>query len=303
MVESMYRRIAADLRGQIESGMIAPGKQLPTELELRTRYAVARNTIRDAVKLLVGEGLVAIRPGLGTFAVRQLKPFTTTLSAAAKPSPVELGLIGGEGENAFAEIWDQGRTSSASVPDVKVRPAAEFAAELIAERLNVAPETPVVSRRQERYIDGMPWSVQASYYPHELVTRGAAELKWAESLPSGTTPYLEQRLGLVQVGYWELIRVRLPADEEARFFELPADELISVVTISRTSYCAGDGGPVPFRVTVTVLPADRNQLLIRCGAVPGEGVPRHAGVMRVVDASQRLQARAGGSPAGRLRSG
>jgi GntR family transcriptional regulator len=264
----MYRRIAGDLKAQIESGAIAPGSQLPTELELRSRYDAARNTVRNAIKLLVGQGLVERRPGLGTFAVRRLRPFTTTLSAVPRPSAIELGLIGGEGENAFAEIREQGRTPWASVPQVKIWPAGVFAAELIAERLNVAPEAQVVSRQQERYIDKMPWSVQASYYPYELVTRGALELLRAESFPSGTTSYLEQSLGLVQVGYRELILVRLPTDEEVKFFELPGTQLISVVTIARTSYSGSDGGPVPFRVTVSVLPADRNLLTISSGAVP-----------------------------------
>ena len=40
----MYRQIAEDLRQKIESGMIAPGSQLPTELELRETYSASRNT-------------------------------------------------------------------------------------------------------------------------------------------------------------------------------------------------------------------------------------------------------------------
>lgn len=35
MPEPMYRQIADDLREQIESGTLARGSQLPTELELR----------------------------------------------------------------------------------------------------------------------------------------------------------------------------------------------------------------------------------------------------------------------------
>jgi GntR family transcriptional regulator len=35
MANPMYRQIAEDLRRRIESGDLAPGSQLPTELELR----------------------------------------------------------------------------------------------------------------------------------------------------------------------------------------------------------------------------------------------------------------------------
>jgi GntR family transcriptional regulator len=34
MAEPMYKRVAEDLRGRIESGEIAPGSKLPTEVEL-----------------------------------------------------------------------------------------------------------------------------------------------------------------------------------------------------------------------------------------------------------------------------
>ena len=80
MANPMYRQIADDLRQTIESGTIAPGSQLPTELELRERYNASRNTVRDAIKWLINLGLVATRPGQGTFVVEKIDPFVTTLS-------------------------------------------------------------------------------------------------------------------------------------------------------------------------------------------------------------------------------
>jgi DNA-binding transcriptional MocR family regulator len=57
MVEPMYRQIAEDIQRSIEAGELRPGSQLPTELELRDRYSVSRNTVRDAIKLLINRGL------------------------------------------------------------------------------------------------------------------------------------------------------------------------------------------------------------------------------------------------------
>ena len=54
MHDVMYRRIADDLRSQIESGMLAPGAQLPTESELMADYGTSRNTIREAIKTAAG---------------------------------------------------------------------------------------------------------------------------------------------------------------------------------------------------------------------------------------------------------
>jgi len=72
------------------------------------------------------------------------------------------------------------------------------------------------------------------------------------------------------VGYRDRILVRAPDDSESRFFDLPDDGRIPVVTIMRTGYRASDEGPVPYRVTFTALPADRNQLVINSGEVPGD---------------------------------
>ena len=127
----------------------------------------------------------------------------------------------------------------------------------------------MVSRHQERYIDDTPWSLQTTYFPLELDTKGAVALLTPEDLPRGAIAYLRETLGLVQVGYRDRILVRRPDEDESRFFGLPDDGHISVVSLMRTGYQASDKGPVPFRVTFTVLPADRNQLVINFGQVPG----------------------------------
>jgi GntR family transcriptional regulator len=62
MTEPIYRQIADDLRGKIESGEIARGAQLPTEIELMDQYDASRNTVRDAIKLLTIRGWVSRLP-------------------------------------------------------------------------------------------------------------------------------------------------------------------------------------------------------------------------------------------------
>jgi GntR family transcriptional regulator len=261
MTIPMYRRIAQDLRQQIKSGRPGPGEQLPTELELSERYEASRNTIRDAIKWLTVNGLVETRPGQGTFVRSRITPFITTLSVAP-----ETGLGGGEGEAAFCEVKERGREPSASVPRVAVQQAVGN----IAARLRIPEGTQVVSRCQERFIDGTPWSLQTSYYPMDLIGQGAVRLISAEVIPGGTVNYLHQTLGLTLFGYRYRILVRSPDENELRFFDLPDDGRIPVVTIMRTGYRASDEGPVPYRVTYTALPADRNQLVINSGEVPGE---------------------------------
>lgn len=61
-----YLRIAADLRRRISSGEYGPGDQLPTLPELCVAYRVSETTIRNALRLLTGEGLIESRARAGT---------------------------------------------------------------------------------------------------------------------------------------------------------------------------------------------------------------------------------------------
>ena len=91
MPNPMYRQIAEDLRAKIESGELASGTRLRTELELREDYDASRNTVRDAIKWLTNLGLVETKPGQGTFVVQTIDPFVTTLTG----DPDRAGFSGG----------------------------------------------------------------------------------------------------------------------------------------------------------------------------------------------------------------
>jgi DNA-binding GntR family transcriptional regulator len=62
-----WRQLAAILRGQIESGELAPGQQLPSALTLSGEYQVSVPTVRKAIGSLKDEGLVVGVAGYGTF--------------------------------------------------------------------------------------------------------------------------------------------------------------------------------------------------------------------------------------------
>ena len=48
-------------------GSLKPGDQIPTEVELAERFGVARNTVREAIKILVAMGVLEIRRPIGTY--------------------------------------------------------------------------------------------------------------------------------------------------------------------------------------------------------------------------------------------
>jgi GntR family transcriptional regulator len=256
MANPMYRQIAEDLRGQIESGTLAAGNQLPTELELRDRYSASRNTIRDAIKWLTSLGLVETRPGQGTFVIEDIDPFVTVLSG--NPST---GWGGDEGTSYLSEVAERNRKPTTSPVQVEIQEASGD----IANGLWIDKGNEVISRHERRFIDGTPWSMQTSYYPVQFADRGAERLRSARNISEGTVEYLAEKLHIRQVGYRDWITVRAPNTTEADFFKLPPDGRVPMYEIFRTAF---DGNGSPMRLTITVFPADRNQFIVDFGDVP-----------------------------------
>jgi GntR family transcriptional regulator len=260
MANPMYRQIAEDLRAQIEAGGLVPGQQLSTEIELREHYGASRNTVRDAIKWLTTVGLVETRPGQGTFVVQKMEPSITTLTG----SPAVPSLYGEVDDSSAGEIAGRERALASSAPQIEIQKAPAG----IARLLQIAEGSQVISRHQKRYIDGTPWSMQTSFYPMEFVRKGAERLIQADDIAIGTMKYLEQNLGLKQVGYRDWITVRTADSAEAAFFNVPPDGRVGVFEVFRTAY---DQTYTPMRLTVTVYPTDRNQFIVNVGDVPDSG--------------------------------
>ena len=83
----LYVQIAESLLDRIESGELAPGDRLPPERELSELLAVNRMTVRRALNMIEGQGLLVRRQGDGTYVSEpkierqagQLFPFTRSM--------------------------------------------------------------------------------------------------------------------------------------------------------------------------------------------------------------------------------
>jgi GntR family transcriptional regulator len=65
--EPLPAQIARRLADSIHSGQPAVGSRLPSEPQLAELFGVSRNTVREAVRQLIAEGIVESRKGVGTF--------------------------------------------------------------------------------------------------------------------------------------------------------------------------------------------------------------------------------------------
>lgn len=250
MANPLYRQIADDLRGEIESGRLTAAGQLPSEAELRKRYGNAsRNTVRQALALLANRGLVESRAGQGTFVAANADPFITAVN-------METGFGGGEGA-AYASEGQQ--EPDVSPPKIEI----QLVSGVVAEELHLDEDVDeVVSRHQQRFIGDQPWSLQTSFYPMALVERGAKRLIQAKNINEGAVRYIQHELKITEVGTDNIMLVRAPTAEEADFFALPED---SRTAVFETRQVGIDETGTPLRATVSIYAADRNRFAMRTG--------------------------------------
>jgi GntR family transcriptional regulator len=69
---SPYQQIVQQVRNALRLGLLREGDQLPTVKDVVASLAINPNTVLKAYRELEHEGLVAARPGVGTFVTRTL---------------------------------------------------------------------------------------------------------------------------------------------------------------------------------------------------------------------------------------
>jgi GntR family transcriptional regulator len=67
-----YLQLVQQVRHALRLGLLLPGDQLPTAKEVVAKLAINPNTVLKAYRELERDGLVAARPGQGTFVQRSL---------------------------------------------------------------------------------------------------------------------------------------------------------------------------------------------------------------------------------------
>src|ERR1700716_1820841 len=70
----LVSQAAAAIRTRIEAGRWQLGEQLPSEPQLATELGISRGTLRESVRVLISNGLLDRRHGVGTFVARVPPP-------------------------------------------------------------------------------------------------------------------------------------------------------------------------------------------------------------------------------------
>jgi len=96
-----YLQLAQQVRHALRLGQLDVGDQLPTVKEVVSELAINPNTVFKAYRELEHEGLVASRPGQGTFVTRSLAHPSLRDQAALRRRLVDWL------RDAYAAGWDE----------------------------------------------------------------------------------------------------------------------------------------------------------------------------------------------------
>lgn len=222
----VYRRIAEELRATVTSGQLRDGEQLPGENTLMERYGVARATARQALRVLIDEGLAVARRGSGVY-VRQFRPLRRHGSRR----------LARAGWQSGSAIWDADTNGRAYAPDSITIEEGE-PPESAGRALGLGPGDRVLVRSRRYLVEGRPVQLATSYYPAELVT--GTRVADPDTGPGGVYARLAE-LGHAPAAFTEELHARMPSPAERSGLELPDGN--PVIVVMRTAF-AEDGAPV-----------------------------------------------------------
>jgi DNA-binding transcriptional regulator YhcF (GntR family) len=152
------QQIANALRAAIRTRKFAPGERLPSQPELATRYQVARETVKSALRILRDERLIVTRQGSGAFvrAVTErpvgLRPHVE--NAFSRPH-VTVDFAGFSGETlhgVLSEPLDKIRLGRLTPESITVRMLLPDTSAPMAlpRRADIEDDDPAVRQRAER---------------------------------------------------------------------------------------------------------------------------------------------------------
>lgn len=167
-----YREIYNDVKNQIENGLLQPNQKIDDELTLCKKYKCSRMTIKKALDLLVQEGLLFRKRGLGSFVLN-----STVASQKIVLSEREL--------TGLTKLSQDKVTSK--VLDFRLI----FADETHAACLNMKPNDPLYSIWRLRSIKSVPYVLEKTYM-NPAVIPGITE----DILNHSIYNYIEKELNL-----------------------------------------------------------------------------------------------------------
>lgn len=143
-----YRVVADQLLEEIAHGKYKNENRLPTEEELITEYGVSRNTLRNAIDVLVDKSILYRVQGSGIYIRKPIYQDTITINS----------IRGFKEEFKNKKIHSKIITLEQGIADEK-----------ISKRLQCELGTPIYFINRIRYVEDKPFSIEYSYFNKDVI--------------------------------------------------------------------------------------------------------------------------------------
>lgn len=143
-----YIKIHDEIKKEIDQGIWKIGERLPSERDLADEFSVSRMTLRQAITLLVEEGILERKVGSGTY-------------VAGRRIQEKM-----RGTTSFTEIVkSQGKLPSSKLLSYQ----RQVASETEMQRLDLKEGEMVIRMERIRYADGIPLVFEVASIPEKII--------------------------------------------------------------------------------------------------------------------------------------
>lgn len=144
----LYYQLADVLREKISTRVLKPGASIPSENELIKQYEISRGTVRQALQLLIQEGLLERFPGRGSF---------VTFPKIEQNAVRQMGFV------------TQAILESGKVPTALIIETRQFAAPaFIQAKMKLGPNENIFFLKRLRFADGKLLAIENAYFRHDI---------------------------------------------------------------------------------------------------------------------------------------
>jgi GntR family transcriptional regulator len=215
--EPLYSQISDKILYRIENEL-KPGDQIPSENMLIAEYRVSRNTVRQAIELLIKKGRVFRLKGRGTFVAAERMQYGLFHLVSFTEEIRRRGMMPSSRLLSFQRL----------LPPPK-----------ISQALNLIPEQQVFLIERLRSADGKPMALNSSYLPCHLCPSLDQEDLETGSIYEVIENKYNLRIGFAQ----QMLRPTLATDLEAELLQIvPGSAMLEVEGTASLA----DGTPIEY---------------------------------------------------------
>lgn len=232
-MKTKYKTIYEDTKEKILDGTYKAGDQLPDEITVCQNYDCSRMTVKKAYDMLVQEGYIYRKQGLGSFVLAK-------------------SLDQGEIELQERDLLGFTKTAKGHTDTKLIHFNLVFAPKEIAEKLGIRENDPLYDILRVRNIDGKPYVLEHTYMSPETIP-GITE----DILNHSVYTYIEKDLGKKIASAQKITRACVSNKQDQQELHLRPEE--PVLEVEQTAYL--DNG-TPFEYSISRHRYDRFKLSV-----------------------------------------